>query len=125
MLTKYKFIGKNNWYNLMGNPNKQGVIGVKKIQSILKKVNLKAYEGGAKVLIVWLAEMMNNQAANKLLKLIEEPPDKTYFIFITLQKEKLLPTISSRLQHIDVLALSSKEVEGYWFNNFKLVKQNK
>ena len=60
---------------------------MKESQSILKKINLKAYEGGAKVLIVWLAEMMNNQAANKLLKLIEEPPDKTYFIFITLQKE--------------------------------------
>ena len=123
MLIKFKCIGRNNWYNLMGNPNKQGVIGVKESQAVLKKINLKAYEGGAKVLIIWLAEMMNNQAANKLLKLIEEPPDKTYFIFITDQKEKLLPTISSRLQHLDISALNSDEIENYLVNQFQIEKK--
>ena len=66
----------------MGNENKQGVIGVKESQSILTKISLKSFFGNAKILVMWMPELMNIQAANKLLKLIEEPPKNTYFIFI-------------------------------------------
>lgn len=120
LVNKYKCIGKNSWYSVMGNENKQGVIGVKESQSILKKMSLKSFEGGPKVLIVWLAEMMNTQASNKLLKLIEEPPAKTYFIFITDNKQHLLPTISSRLQLIDIPQPKEKEIEEYLKNEFKI-----
>ena len=120
MLIKYKCIGKSTWYSLMGNENKQGVIGVKESQEVLKKLSLKSYEGGAKVLIMWLPEMMNVQSANKLLKLIEEPPAKTFFILISDNKEKLLPTISSRLQHIDVSSPKEGEIVSFLLKNFEI-----
>ena len=77
MVQEYHSIGKQVWYAKMGNEYKQGVIGVKDGHEIIKKLELKCYEGGKKILIIWLPELMNAQAANKLLKLIEEPPEKT------------------------------------------------
>jgi DNA polymerase-3 subunit delta' len=123
MIRKYKCIGKNNWYSVMGNENKQGVIGVKESQSILKKLSLKSFEGGPKVLIMWLAEMMNVQASNKLLKLIEEPPEKTFFIFITDNNQNLLPTINSRLQKINVPSLTVNDVQNFLISDFNLNQQ--
>ena len=95
MVQEYHSIGKQVWYAKMGNENKQGVIGVKEGHEIIKKMQLKSYEGGKKILIVWLPELMNVQAANKLLKLIEEPPEKTNLIFVSDRSEQLLQTISS------------------------------
>ena len=123
MVRKYKCIGKSSWYSVMGNENKQGVIVVKESQSILKKLSLKSFEGGAKVLLMWLPEMMNNQASNKLLKVIEEPPSQTYFIFITDQKSNLLPTISSRLQCIDIPYAKQKEVVNFLVKEFEIDEQ--
>ena len=71
MLLEDIHIGKNHWYDLMGNQNKQGVIGVTESESIVKKLSLKSFEGGYKILIMWLPESMNINAANKLLKIIE------------------------------------------------------
>jgi len=120
MVKKYKCIGKSSWYSTMGNENKQGVIGVKESQSILKKLSLKSFEGGPKVLLMWLPEMMNAQASNKLLKLIEEPPSQTYFIFISDKKLNLLPTISSRLQCIDIPNANEKEVVNFLVKEFEI-----
>lgn len=120
MLDKYKCIGKNTWYSSMGNENKQGVIGVKESQAILKKLSLKAFEGRSKVLIMWLPEMMNQQASNKLLKLIEEPPEKTFFVLVSDNKQQLLPTISSRLQTIDIPSLQNKDVLSFLMKNFEI-----
>ena len=61
-------------------------------------MNFKSFFGGAKILIMWLPELMNLQASNKLLKLIEEPAENTYFIMVSENKNKILPTIFSRLQ---------------------------
>ena len=72
----------------MGNENKQGVIGVKESQSIINKMNFKSFFGGAKILIMWLPELMNLQASNKLLKLIEEPAENTYFVLVSENKNK-------------------------------------
>jgi len=101
----------------MGNTNKQGIIGTKESQQIIKKLSLKSYEGGAKILLMWLPEEMNQQGANKLLKLIEEPPEKTHFIFVSEKKEQLLPTIQSRLQTIDVPDFSELEINQYLIEN--------
>src|SRR5690606_10805676 len=65
-----------DWYRLIGIEKKQAQIGVDESQDLVRKLSLKSYEGGYKVLIVWMAEKMNQAASNKLLKLIEEPPDK-------------------------------------------------
>lgn len=87
-----------DWYRAIGIDRKQGQIGVDEAHDIVRKLSLKSYEGGFKVLIIWMAERMNTPAANKLLKLIEEPPAKTVLIMIAEQEELLLQTIRSRCQ---------------------------
>jgi len=87
-----------DWYKLLGVDNKQGQIGVDEALEIVKSLSLKSYEGGYKVMLIWMAEKMNTQAANKLLKLIEEPPDKTIFILIAEDEEQIINTIKSRCQ---------------------------
>ena len=71
--------GLFDWYMALGIENKQGKIGKDEAEEITRKVSLKAYEGGWKAIIIWMAEKMNPSATNKLLKLIEEPPKKTLF----------------------------------------------
>ena len=95
-----------NWLQYIGVENKQGNIGVDEAEDIVKKLQLKSYEGGFKVMIIWMAEKMNIAAANKLLKLIEEPPNKTVFILVTENEEQIINTIKSRCQalHFPVLA---------------------
>lgn len=87
-----------DWYRLLGVDNKQGQIGVDEATEIVKSLSLKSYEGGYKVMIIWMAEKMNSSCANKLLKLIEEPPEKTIFILIAENEEKIINTIRSRCQ---------------------------
>ena len=120
MVQEYHSIGKQVWYAKMGNENKQGVIGVKEGYEIIKKLQLKSYEGGKKILIVWLPELMNVQATNKLLKLIEEPPEKTNLIFVSDRSEQLLQTISSRLQQIKVPPLENTFVSTYLQSHFNI-----
>ncbi len=86
------------WYQMLGIENKQGQIGVDEAQEIVKSLSLKPYEGGYKVMIIWMAEKLNTSAANKLLKLIEEPPNKTLFILIAKEEEQIIQTILSRCQ---------------------------
>ena len=87
-----------DWYRLIGIEKKQGQIGVDEAMDVVKKLALKSYEGGYKVMLIWMAEKMNTAAANKLLKLIEEPPKKTVFLLITENEEHILQTIRSRCQ---------------------------
>ena len=86
------------WYQHIGAENKQGIINVDESAKIVQKLSLKSYEGGYKVMLIWAADKMNISAANKLLKLIEEPPEKTIFILITENEDQILQTISSRCQ---------------------------
>lgn len=87
-----------DWYRQMGIEKKQGQIGVDEAQDIVKKLQLKSFEGGYKILIVWMAEKMNTSASNKLLKLIEEPPNDTVIILVAEDEEQILKTITSRCQ---------------------------
>ena len=87
-----------DWYQKLGIENKQGQIGVHEAQDIVKSLSLKSYEGGYKVMIIWMAEKMNTACANKLLKLIEEPPKDTLFLLITEEEENIIQTIRSRCQ---------------------------
>jgi DNA polymerase III subunit delta' len=89
-----------DWYQKLGIENKQGKLGVDEAQEIVKSLTLKSYEGGYKVMIIWMAEKMNDSCANKLLKLIEEPPQKTLFLLITEEEENIIQTIRSRCQSI-------------------------
>lgn len=109
----------NNWQNYLGEMGKNAQIGVDESRSILKKLSLKSYSGKYKIMIIWLPEKMNNSAANKLLKILEEPPESTLFFLICDSIEAILPTIISRTQIIKVPNLPTEEVVNY------LVKKNK
>ena len=87
-----------DWYAVLDVNNKQGLIRVEDASDIVKTLSLKSFEGGYKVMIIWMADKMNVEASNKLLKLLEEPPEKTIFILITEQEEDLIQTIRSRCQ---------------------------
>lgn len=100
----------DDWYRRLGVENKQGMIYEKESGEILRKLNLKAFGDGYKVMLIWLPEKMNVTCANKLLKLLEEPPEKTLFLLISEQPEQLLSTIISRVQQIRVPRLSEEEI---------------
>ena len=102
--------GLFDWYKKIGVEKKQGQIGVDEASEINKSLSLKAYEGGYKVMIIWMADKMNTAASNKLLKLIEEPPAKTIFILITEHLEDILQTIYSRCQVLDFIGLPENEI---------------
>jgi len=99
-----------DWYQLIGIEKKQGQIGVDEAYDVVKKLSLKSYEGGYKIMVLWMAETMNITASNKLLKLIEEPPDKTVFILIAEDEEQILQTIRSRCQILHFPPLSEDAI---------------
>lgn len=99
-----------DWYRLIDIEKKQGQIGVDEAKEIVKKLTLKSYEGGFKIMIVWMAEKLNVAASNKLLKLIEEPPEKTVFLFLCQDEEQILQTIRSRCQILHFPPLSEDVV---------------
>lgn len=99
-----------DWYRLIGIEKKQGQIGVDEAMDVVKKLALKSYEGGYKIMIIWMAEKMNTAAANKLLKLIEEPPQKTVFLLITEDEEQILQTIRSRCQILHFPPLAEETI---------------
>jgi DNA polymerase-3 subunit delta' len=98
--------GLFDWYAVLGVQNKQGEIRVDDATEILKSLSLKSYEGGYKIMIVWMADKLNIAASNKLLKLLEEPPEKTVFILISENEEDIIQTIRSRCQILHFNGLS-------------------
>jgi DNA polymerase-3 subunit delta' len=104
------YLSESDWYTSLGGENKQGLIGKDESNHILKSLSLKSYEGGYKVLIIWLPERMNASSANKLLKIIEEPPQKTVFLLVCHNYEMLLPTIISRVQLVKINRLKTEEI---------------
>jgi DNA polymerase-3 subunit delta' len=99
-----------DWYQILGVKNKQGEIRVDDAQEILKSLALKSYEGGYKVMIIWMADKLNIAASNKLLKLLEEPTDRTVFILISENEEDIIQTIRSRCQVLHFNGLSEKVI---------------
>jgi DNA polymerase-3 subunit delta' len=90
--------------------SKRPIIGTEEAGSIIHKLNYKSYEGEYKILIMWMAELMNDVAANNLLKIIEEPPDQTLFILVAENAEAILPTILSRTQLIKIHAIGDEDM---------------
>lgn len=96
-------------YEALGFEGKNTVIGVKEANALIRVLSQYSLEGGYTSVLIYLPEKMNPTAANKILKVLEEPPRKTLFILVTHGPERLLPTISSRCQFIRVEALSSSD----------------
>lgn len=101
------------WLDFIGSENKQGNISVEEARGILGKLSVKAYEGEYKILLIWKPDIMNASSANAILKILEEPPEKTLFLLVSDQSDKLLTTIISRTQRIAVPAFSDEEVRTF------------
>ena len=99
----------NDWLADMGAENQQATYYVAEADNIQRKLALKASQGGRKVMVVWLPEKMNQETANKLLKLFEEPPAGTHFLMVSEAPDLVLGTILSRTQRILVPPLTREE----------------
>ncbi|ARS37508.1 ATP-binding protein [Pontibacter actiniarum] len=104
------FQGLNEWMQHIGAENKQGIISKDESRQLVKLVSLKAFEGACKIVVIWLPELMHPSAANALLKLLEEPPAQTLFLLVSQSAEKLLATITSRTQIMQVRNFTEQEV---------------
>jgi DNA polymerase-3 subunit delta' len=106
------YLTLDSWFGKIEAENKQPVIGTEESGEILKKLSLTTFEGEYKIMIIWMAEKMNLTAANKLLKILEEPPDKTLFLLVTEAEDQLLRTIVSRTQLVKLSRLNDDDIHG-------------
>jgi len=116
LLDENPYFSLFDWLKHIGVGNKQGIISVEESSHILKDLSLKPYESETRIMLIWMPEKMNIQAANKLLKIIEEPPQKTLFLLVTESTENMLATVLSRTQLIKVPRHSDEEVLNYLTN---------
>ena len=103
------YLDVNYWLQFIGAENKQGNINKDECLRIIKQMSLKSFETKYKILILWLPEYLQKEG-NRLLKLIEEPPENTIFILVAEEQERILNTILSRCQIVKFNALSDEEV---------------
>lgn len=104
------YISYQSWLERLDIGNRQAIINVDESQEIINELSLKPYESDFKIMIMWHAEKMNSSAANKLLKIIEEPPQKTVFLLTAESTEHMLPTVLSRTQISRLSPLSESEI---------------
>lgn len=109
-----------DWIRQLDSGNKQGIIGTEEVAKMHHKMSLKSHSGGNKVMIIFGVDKLSESASNKLLKLLEEPPKKSFFLLVAEQVGGLLPTLLSRCQEIRLNPLSPKEIqEGLSKINFR------
>ena len=96
------YFGEEDLYKAFGIENRLGTISVAEAASIIRKLSLSSYEGGAKVMLIMFPERMNLETANKLLKNLEEPQNGTYYFLISHNPGKIITTILSRCRIIEV-----------------------
>jgi DNA polymerase-3 subunit delta' len=101
------------WLNSIEVENAQGLIFATEAGEIIKKLSLKTFESDFKIMIIWLPEKMHPATANKLLKLIEEPPEKTLFLLVSDDPDKILPTIISRCQLLKIPGFTDDEIKEF------------
>jgi DNA polymerase III subunit delta' len=119
-----EFVGKspyftiNDWLDSIEVGNAQGMIFASEASEIIKKLSLKTFESDFKIMIIWLPEKMHHATSNKLLKMIEEPPDKTLFLLVSEEPDKIIPTILSRCQLVKIPSFSADDIEKYLIRRF-------
>lgn len=111
MLAEEPYFTMNQWLAKMGAGNQQAMIYVAESEAVIRKLSMKSSQGGYKINIVWLPERMREDCANKMLKIIEEPPQQTVFIMVCEEPERLLETIRSRVQRIDIRKIDTPSME--------------
>lgn len=110
-ITETPYFSRQTWLNRINVEKQQSLINVADANNIINKLASVSSQGGYRVVIVWLAEQMNLACANKLLKILEEPPQQTVFILTADHPERIIPTILSRTQRIDFAPLSTEELK--------------
>ncbi|MDX9946109.1 MAG: DNA polymerase III subunit delta [Bacteroidales bacterium] len=116
------YFSLTKWLNYIGAGNAQGLIFTSEAAEILRKLTLKSYESDFKVMIIWLPEKMHQVTANKLLKLIEEPPEKTLFLLVSDEPDKIVPTIISRCQLVRIPSFNPLDLSSYLIERFRIHK---
>jgi len=111
MVMQNPYFGYSEWMDAIGAENQQLTIYVDESDTLLRKLSLKSNQGGYKVSVIWLPEKMNLECANKLLKLLEEPPSMTVFILVSEHPELLLDTVRSRCQTVVVPKLRQEDIK--------------
>ena len=117
LILSNQYISINDWIDSFGTENKtgqQGSIYIDEAASIQRKLSLKNYEAKYRVVLIWMPERMNLTVANKLLKLLEEPPKGTIFILVSEDANNLLPTIISRLQALKISDFNPEDIVHYF-----------
>ena len=108
------YFSPQDWYDRLDlGKTLKGMIAAREADEIIRKLSFKSFESEYKIVVVWLAERMNTQAANKLLKILEEPWDKTLFLLLSASPEQLLPTIVSRTQCVTVPSIDETSLTRY------------
>ncbi len=121
-LNGYPYGNAFDWLQFIKAENKQGNISADECNEIIKKLSFKSFESAYKVLVLWMPEYLGKEG-NKLLKLIEEPPDNTIFILVAASEENILPTILSRCQFVKVPRLTTQEIESALMGRAKLAPE--
>lgn len=119
-LIKDPFASVNDWVSHIGTDNKQLNISREESRQIIKSLSLKAFEGKYKVMLIWLPEYLHPSAANALLKIIEEPAEKTIFLLVSNNQGKLLGTITSRTQSVHIPAYTDEEIKQILINRYQI-----
>ena len=111
MLSEGPYFRMDQWLEKMKAGNQQALIYVAESEVLIRKLSMKSSQGGYKVNIIWLPERMREDCANKMLKIIEEPPQQTVFLMVCEEPERLLETIRSRVQRIDMKRIDTQAIE--------------
>ena len=111
MLSEGPYFSMDQWLEKMKAGNQQALIYVAESEVLIRKLSMKSSQGGYKVNIIWLPERMREDCANKMLKIIEEPPQQTVFLMVCEEPERLLETIRSRVQRIDMKRIETQSIE--------------
>ena len=119
-LAEKTYFNLGQWLQYIDAKNAQGMIYAQESEEIIRKLNLKVYEAKYKIMIVWLPEKMNIECANKLLKMIEEPPAHTIFLLISEDLDKVIPTIKSRCQPIYIRSIDHSDMIAAIQHNYNL-----
>jgi len=112
-LLEQPFGNLDDWTNYYGGEDKLALISREESREIIKTLSLKSFESPHKIMIIWQPELMHPSAANGILKILEEPPPHTYFLLVSNSSEKLLATIISRTQRVNIPLLTDTELEAY------------
>lgn len=118
------YLSLNDWFEEIAAENKQPLIPVEESGHIIRELSYTSYEGLYKVMIIWQPEKMNTEAANKLLKVLEEPPEQTIFLLACDHPDQLLATILSRVQQIPFSRLSEQEIIHSLITRFGVTNEN-